>query len=136
MLYRSAIEQKVVAMAFDCIDLPQSRLKHFSFLVRRNRILNMSVNHSRKSHPFCKKHNYRYSSMHSEVKMLLDTKFIYGEDYNKLKVYNVRINKLGAVANSKPCVNCEAVLRLAGFRSIYYTTDEGNFNRLELNNVF
>lgn len=39
----------------------------------------------------------------------------------------MRINRKGLILGSKPCENCDKLLRAVGLNDIYYSTDEGNF---------
>lgn len=124
----SRLEQKLIDKAYTLIDLPQSRFKHFTFLVKRNKIVNVSFNHSTKTHPEVKKHGYRFEAVHAELAMVVAMRDIYGYDFHKMKVYNIRINNLGQVANSAPCFCCNQVLKMNNFRFVYYTGDDGIFH--------
>lgn len=128
---RSKLEQNIISKSYQLIDWPESKFKHFTFLCRRNKILNISVNH-KKTHPMCKRHGFRWEWLHSEISMLTSCIHIYREDFPRLKLYNVRINNTGQLAMSAPCFNCEAVLRLNGFREVFYTGEDGEFHKMVL----
>ena len=40
----------------------------------------------------------------------------------------MRINRKGLILGSKPCENCDKILKAVGLYSIYYSTDHGNFS--------
>lgn len=39
----------------------------------------------------------------------------------------LRINRKGLVLGSKPCENCDKLLKTVGLKKIYYSTDQGYF---------
>lgn len=123
----SVLERKLIDKSYALIDLPQSRFKHFTFFVRRNRILQIGWNFSRRTHTASKKYGFRFETLHSEIHALIGAK-PHREDFHRIKVYNVRINNLGEVANAMPCVNCGPVLDMYGFKDIFYTGEDGMFH--------
>lgn len=40
----------------------------------------------------------------------------------------MRINRRAKILGSKPCRNCDKILKAVGLYSIYYSTDHGNFS--------
>ena len=69
-----------------------------------------------------------YPFVHAEshlISKLLDT-------YNTIDanwtVVVMRINRRGLILGSKPCENCDKLLKAVGLESIYYSTDDGNFS--------
>jgi tRNA(Arg) A34 adenosine deaminase TadA len=109
------------------LDLPQSRFKHFSFLVRKNQIYEISWNHNRKTNPICQRFGFRFETLHSEMSLLIKTTKFFKDDFYRMKIYNVRINNLGAVSLARPCVNCQAALSSHNFKEIWYTNEHGEF---------
>lgn len=67
------------------------------------------------------------SGIHSEVSALIK---LGREDCSDLDFYNIRINNLGLPAASKPCHNCQRVLRQVGYKNIYYFDENGNVQRM------
>jgi len=40
----------------------------------------------------------------------------------------LRINRRGLILGSKPCENCDKILKAVGLNDVYFSTDEGNFS--------
>lgn len=106
---------KCEKIARKLIHLPKGRCKHFSFLVKKNRIISMGYNQSYKTHPLAKYH--RFSSIHSEIHCLASSRKIDGF------MVNVRIDLFGQIRNSKPCPACQAVLDKYNIKCFYSTED-------------
>jgi deoxycytidylate deaminase len=47
-------------------------------------------------------------------------------------MYVARVNKQGQVRNSKPCPDCEKLLRKQRFSRVYYSIAENEWGRLDL----
>lgn len=103
---------------------------HFSFLIQKNKILQMGVN--RVGQPFYKfgyAKNYK-RKIHSEVDVLRNGR--YWLEKNKLfEIINIRLNKKHELRLSKPCNCCLALLEYMGCQRVYYSTNT-NFERLDL----
>ena len=77
----------------------------------------------------------RGSSCHSEMQVL---KCIECEDKRKVRKYimwNIRWTKSGAIANSKPCINCQKALIEFGLQTIVYSTQDGRFIKCRLDEL-
>lgn len=122
------LEQKIIRQSYDLINLPQSRHKHFSFLVKRNKILNVAWNHSRKTHPHSKQWDYTFQTIHSELALVISSS-MYKNEFKRLKMYNVRITSGGKIAMAAPCVTCQVMLEYFGFNELYFTNNSGEFER-------
>ena len=121
------LKTKLIKLSFENINLPTSRYKHFTYIVRRNRILSCGCNSATKTHPLTQKHGYKYPFIHSEIDAI--SKFPHKISLLcKCDVYNVRVNKKGLVFLAKPCSFCNMMLRSFKPRSIWYTTSEGEFS--------
>lgn len=48
------------------------------------------------------------------------------------RLYSVRIRRDGKIGASKPCPNCESLLRDAGIRDVYYNDYDGKQERIRL----
>lgn len=112
------------------------RCKHFSFIVKKNKILSIGINNPKKTHPRNLKYNYtgRYNNnisevvgVHSELSAMVKYGF---EDCTNCVLINTRVNAAGKIANSKPCKGCQSLISQFNFKRIYYTTDNGDFDRL------
>lgn len=121
--------KKLIGISKRLIDLPDARHKHFSFLMLRNKIISFGYNLSFTTHPISHKYNYRFSSLHSELKCILE--FPYPN--RMLKNYtlvNVRIMANGDIGYSKPCKHCQKLLKDFGIHKIYYSRFDGSFGKL------
>lgn len=117
---------KYIEIARCLIDSPQSKKKHFSFIVRKNVIESIGFNYVKKTHPMAVKFGYEYPLIHSEMDAIL--KFNgHLDDLRKCTIINVRLNKFGKIMMSKPCKFCSKLITSFNFRNIYFTTDSGEF---------
>lgn len=100
-------------------------------IVDKNRIISSACN-SCKTDPLQKYYNiFRFDSesanhtCHAEtlaLKPLLRNKDI---DFSRLKVYIYREHANGELAMSRPCASCMVMLKRAGIKTVYYTTEDG-----------
>jgi hypothetical protein len=110
------------------------RTFHTTFIIKKNRIQKIGIN-TKKTHPANLKYDY-YSStgtdirtmvnIHSELSAILK----YGkEDCSDCVFVNVRIDRKGNIANSKPCRGCQDLLSKVGFKKMYFTNNKGEFEQ-------
>ena len=102
------------------IDLPAGRCKHFSFLIKKNRIISIGWNNGFKTHPLANKYGHRFCSIHSELHCISSFK-----NTNGLILVNVRIDSNGKLKCSKPCGPCQKMLIDFNITNIFYTTEKG-----------
>lgn len=104
---------------------------HTTFIFHKSRILSIGHNDYRKMHPYHRMGKYvgyktnphlYQSALHSEISAILK---LGEEDLRKYTVVNVRIDGNNNLALSKPCPNCERVLRQVGFKRLWYSTKNG-----------
>lgn len=120
------IQRKLIDLSFANIELPRSRFKHFTYIVRRNKIINFGVNHDRKTNPINQKYGYRYPQIHSEGSAIIAFPYNRNE-LAEYDFYNVRINNLGQISMSAPCPHCQVLLKSHGIQRIFHTTEQGRF---------
>lgn len=126
-LRRRNIEQKVIDLSYANLDLPKSRFKHFTYVARRNRVINFGVNHDKKTNPLNHRYGYRWLRLHSEGHAILS--FPYDKrELPEYDFYNVRIYR-GEVLMSRPCDFCAALLISHGIKTLFYTNSDGEFER-------
>ena len=127
----SNIEKKLIHLSYANISLPRSRFKHFTYIVRRNKIIVFGVNHDRKTNPINQKYGYRYPQIHSEGSAIIAFPYNRNElcEYD---FYNVRINNLGQISMSAPCPHCQVLLKSHGIQRIFHTNEQGKFEGFEL----
>lgn len=122
------------------------RIKVGCVITYKHTIIGRGCNGNR-SHPMQKAYNRRYrkfnncngqfinDSIHAEICALNSISFVTGiqTDFSKCNVYIFRVcpgKKLG-FGNSKPCSACYHALKDCGFKSIFFTSDEG-YSYLEI----
>lgn len=57
---------------------------------------------------------------------------MFRDDYHKITIVNLRIDNNNQVANAKPCVNCQRVLKQFKFKHIFYTNEQGQFEEFKI----
>ena len=120
--------QKLVNLSYKMLDLPDSRSKHFSFILIRNKILSSGFNLGFKTNPLSKKYGYRFNSIHSELKAIKN--FPYPPSFlSKCKIVNVRIMANGELGMSKPCKKCQKLLSDFDISDVWYSNRNGEFER-------
>lgn len=113
------------------------RCRHFSFIFYKNKLLSIGFNNY-KTHPLNLKFNYvnrqmnRISSFigtHSEMKAFikLRRKNCFG-----LTLINTRINRNNKIDYSKPCKGCCDMIKKLGFKEVYFSNKNGDFDFLKI----
>ena len=123
------IFDKILQIAHDNFHLPNSRHRHFSFIVLRNKVISWGYNDGWTTHPLSVSYNYRFDAKHSELSAIIN--FPYRP--SKLKNYtliNLRLLADRSVGLSKPCKLCSKLLSDFGVYDVYYSTSGGSFERL------
>ena len=121
---------KFVELSRRMIDRPDSKYKHFSFIVCGQTIFSIGVNNTTKTHPLAQKYGHRFASTHSEINAL--GRFPYAiRLLRNYDMVNVRLNKKGIVRLAKPCIHCQQLLMAFHIQNIYYSTNSGDFEILK-----
>lgn len=99
--------------------------------VRKNKLVSESPNFFKKSHPTQAMYARRVNQpkrihLHAEVATLIRAR----EEIDTLFV--CRINKKGDLRMSKPCPICQLAIESEGISTVYYTTDKGTWEIMEL----
>jgi len=110
----------------------ETKTFHTSFIIKKNRLQKIGVNIN-KTHPANLKYKYfakdgvdirSMVGVHSELSAILK----YGkEDCSDCVFINIRIDKNGKLALSKPCKGCQDLLKKVGYKKLYYSTNMGTF---------
>ena len=66
--------------------------------------------------------------VHAESHLISKLLDMYNSIDPNWSVVVLRINRKGLILGSKPCENCDKILKAVGLYSIYYSTDHGNFS--------
>lgn len=98
-----------------------AKKKHGAIVFRKGRIISSGFN-KLKTHPKCQQ---QYKYLHAEEDALIKAGILAkGAD-----IYVIRLIRDG-LGLSRPCETCLQVLREAEVRNIYYSTNEGEIERL------
>lgn len=117
------------------------RTFHVSVLWNKNRLLSVGVNknktHSRNLRN--KKHNREGINISneklycSELACLFSLgKQRYTLDFSKCVLVNIRMDRNGRVALSRPCESCGNLLKYTSPRRVYFTNNEGKFEQYHI----
>jgi len=118
------LQNKLIKISRDNLHLPNSRTKHFTFIVTGQKVICMGYNNSWKTSPLAKRFGHRFHTIHSELSAI--KKFPYPiEQLHKYDVVNVRLTKTGMLALSKPCIFCCDMLDFFNVKNIWYSYQEG-----------
>lgn len=122
--------QKYIEISNTLSNKPKSNYKHFSFIIRKNEILSIGWNDSKKTHTKALRYGYPWAYLHSEIAAII--KFPDRPAYlNKCSIINIRLSKtLPKLLLARPCKLCRKTLIELGFRNIYYSNEYGLFERL------
>lgn len=110
----------------------ETKTFHTTFILKKNRLQKIGINVN-KTHPANLKYKYfakdgidirSMVGVHSELSAILK----YGkEDCSDCTFVNIRIDKNGKPAMSKPCKGCQDLLKQVGFKKLFYTNEDGEF---------
>jgi hypothetical protein len=113
-----------------------ARCRHFTFIVDGSRIVCTGTN-TRKTHPANLMYSYVNRKMepissfvgtHSEMRAVLSLGL---DKCRGLTLVNVRVDRNGKLALSKPCVGCMDMIEKAKFGVVFHTDNNGQFVRLD-----
>lgn len=118
-------------------DINDSKSKHFTFLLKRKKIISIGYNKTKKSHPICYKYGHKFNAIHSEVDAILKASR-YLQTLNNLILVNIRLSTLSLIKSkpilrmSKPCIACRKLIAsIPQIKHIYYSINNNNFELLE-----
>jgi hypothetical protein len=96
--------------------------------IGRNDMLPFDIKTKKLAERFNSEHRI-YSSRHAEVDLI---NRLWGKVYidRSLKLVVLRYTKEGKLANAKPCKKCQTILDALNITRIFYSNNEGNFERL------
>lgn len=95
---------------------------HYSFVLRKNKIIAMGKEQRGKTHPLAMKYGYKYPTIHSELDAFRQLNKIDIRD--SLVLVNTRISNTGVFGMSRPCKYCIGWVTNI-FSEIWYTNQEG-----------
>lgn len=103
----------------------ENQFSHIAFLIKSGKIVHIGTN-SRKSHP--KIQNYPYISnqstrLHAELSVCIKSG---KENLSNYKMIVLRVNRNGKLANSRPCVGCQGVIKQFNIDEVWHSDSSGN----------
>lgn len=117
------IEKKLIKLGLSLYDIPQHEYKHFSFIVRKNKILSVGWN-DKKTNPLSSKFDYWNDSTHSELSAI--KRYVYDLDILKYcTIYNLRFSRAKQLVLSKPCDSCQALIKYFRIGRVRFSTESG-----------
>jgi len=131
---------KLIEISYALCNWPSHELRTFniSFLLRRSKILSIGINKKRthtinlRNKKFSEKgEDVSHSKFQcAEFVTLKQSKNKIGNiDYNKCKLINIRIKRDNTIGLAAPCASCKSLLKHYSVGAVYYTTDDGNFEK-------
>jgi hypothetical protein len=121
------LKQRINKIVQNSLHLPQARHKHYSFIVRRNKIIAWGYNQSFKSHPTAARYGHRFASIHSELHVIKNFPYPISE-LCSYDLINIRVSPCGQrTMLARPCPKCIYFLSCLEFRSIIYSNENGLF---------
>jgi len=132
-----------IARALYSVDFGGRRCWHLSLLFERSKLLliaeNSTKTHARNIHNNQKaKFDLGKKQTCSEMVLFRRAKNKFANlKWNRWTLVNIRIDALGQVKNSYPCVHCENLLiDYLKIKKLYYTTEQGDFEKLCLDPIY
>ena len=133
-ILRSLINQSIRAKSI----LQTGRAFHATIALKGSKVIAIGYNNYTRLHPYArfgkyasyKTVNYNHViGLHSEITCI--KQILFRDDYHKITIVNLRIDNNNKVANAKPCVNCQRVLKQFNFKHIFYTDEQGQFKEFK-----
>lgn len=133
-ILRSLINQAIRAKSI----LQTGRAFHATIALKGSKVIAIGYNNYTRLHPCAKFGKYasyktvNYNhviGLHSEIACI--KQILFRDDYHKITIVNLRIDNNNQVANAKPCVNCQRVLKQFNFKHIFYTNEQGQFEEFK-----
>jgi deoxycytidylate deaminase len=112
------------------------RCRHASFILNKEKIISIGINHPNKTHPRNLQFGYRNKrnqpinniiGIHSELAAVIK---LGRQDLNDLDIVNTRIDRNNQLALAKPCVGCQDMLKQLGINNIFYSGNNSKFEKL------
>jgi len=103
------------------------RCNHIAFIFKGKKILSVGRN-SNKTHPKIAKFKYHsFSRVHAELSACIR---LGEEDCSKYSIAVLRIDRNGKFNQSCPCEGCKSIINQLGFKKVFYTDENGQWNQL------
>lgn len=119
---------KLVKRSQSLLHMPDSRFKHFSYLLRKNTVVAVGYNQGYKTHRIAKQYGCRFDAIHSELHAICKVDCRISE-LKELTLVNIRLLRSGELRIAKPCQSCSKLLLTFGLVNVFYSTNEGVFKK-------
>lgn len=122
----STRHKKIIEMANELADLTTESQEHFSFILKRNKIICFGKNKKYCTHPTAHKFDCRFNAIHSELAAIKAFPYPIRELKN-FDLLNLRLNRKREIMLARPCKKCQNMLRFFEIENIWYTNSVGEF---------
>lgn len=121
--------ESFLSLAYDVAMTSPSRKPVGAVLMRKNKVIATATNQDCKSHPLQAKWAKRVGLdekiyLHAEIASLIKAR----EDADKIVVVRIGGHSQNEMRMAKPCPICEAYLRHAGIKHVYYSEWTNKFS--------
>lgn len=134
------ISKSIIQRMMRCVEITRAlkshnqtgQYFHATFIFKKRKTLAIGINNYNKVNLVSRWGEYlpckndgptRYiAGIHSEISALIKNGL---EDSSDLDFFNVRIGNNNQIGMSKPCKNCQRVLKQIGFKNLYYFNEFG-----------
>lgn len=145
LIYSSSMESSASSTKYKRLeDIAESlldwqdnkRCQHFSFIMHKKRIVAIGSNH-KKTHPLNLKNkkisdrtgldvsDQKYTC--SEFNAITKLKRLTNIETKRCTLINIRYDRTGKLAEAKPCMSCQNLLKYFEFKKIVWTNSKGEY---------
>lgn len=122
--------KQFIEIAYPMLQDVETASRHASFLVKRNKIISVGINHPMKTHPVAKVSGARFQTIHSELSAILRANK--SSEFKNCTLINIRLSSDSyntgkpILRKSKPCSSCmKLIMGCPQIREVFYTTNQG-----------
>lgn len=122
----SKSNQAYLDQAIELAKMSDCRFKHGAVIRKSGKTISVGINHNVNDPKYLDDETAAiHAAVHAEVAAMNACRKV---DLNGATIYVARVLKTGDPRMSKPCENCQKVLKARGVKKVYYTLD----NTMEL----
>lgn len=93
-------------------------------IIQGNRVISIGWNDQHKTHPGIKRYGGNaLQTLHAEAMAILRSR--HKASLKGAKMYVYRAIKDGTLANARPCITCQNIMKAFGITRMYYTINNG-----------
>lgn len=120
---------KLINKAKGLLSEKQGKYRHFSFILYKNSILSFGTNCPTKTSRLAFEFGYEFPYRHSELDAIArfpePNKFLC-----RCSMVNIRIGRKDNILVSRPCKDCQKVLKAFNIGEAYFSNEWGRFEKL------